>query len=355
MRILFITRKFPPAVGGMEQFSAGFAKQFEDETVVIALRSSQRNLVWWIPYMILRAVWLARMVDVIHIGDGVLAWPGKLVHWLTRKPIAITVHGLDLTYSNFGYQRYIWSGLRGYSAIVCVSAYTESIVQAHLADARTLVIHNGIELPEHVTNSTIISTTARAAQITKYLPNLDITHSKVLLTIGRLVKRKGVNWFIKEVMSHLPSNYHYVIAGSGPEREKIEHTIAALQLSDRVHLLGYVPDEDIPALYSVADAFLMPNISVSGDVEGFGMVALESAAAGVPVIASNLEGITDAVIDHSTGFLVESSNVKAWKQAIHDVVEQSALPEQQVIQAVRRQYAWPVIKQSYQHLFNSLN
>lgn len=351
MRILFITRKFPPAVGGMEQFSAGFTKQFKDEAVVIALRSSQRNLLWWIPYMIIRAVWLARAVDVIHIGDGVLAWPGKLVHWLTKKPITITVHGLDLTYSKFGYQSYIWSGLRGYSGIVCVSAYTEALVQAHLAGARTLVIHNGIELPEDLTPPKNIHTEL----IAKYLPNVDIANNKVLLTIGRLVKRKGVNWFIQEVLPHLPNNYHYVIAGSGPERENIEHTINTLQLNQRVHLLGYVPDDVIPVLYQAADVFIMPNIVVPGDVEGFGIVALESASAGVPVVASNVEGITDAVIDHSTGFLVESSNVKAWKQAIHEVVEQSALPAQQVVETVQRQYAWPVLKQRYLNLFNSFN
>ena len=87
-------------------------------------------------------------------------------------------------------------------------------------------------------------------------------------------------------------------------------------LQDRVHLLGRVSDELLAALYRGADLFVMPNIRVPGDMEGFGVVLLEAALNGMPAVAAGIEGILDVVADGQNGVLVESGNAAAFREAI---------------------------------------
>ena len=113
----------------------------------------------------------------------------------------------------------------------------------------------------------------------------------VLLTLGRLVPRKGVRWFVSEVMSQLPETVVYVVAGSGSDEDAIRSAIAGIGPSgQRVLLLGQVDEGLRDALFTGADLFIMPNVVVPGDMEGFGLVAIEAAAAGALVVASALGG-----------------------------------------------------------------
>jgi glycosyltransferase involved in cell wall biosynthesis len=138
----------------------------------------------------------------------------------------------------------------------------------------------------------------------------------VLLTNGRLVKRKGAAWFIRSVMPLLPATTLYVLAGAGPEEAAIRSAVKELALEDRVRLLGRVPDRERDVLLHTADLFVQPNIAVTGDVEGFGLAVLEAAICGRPVVAANLEGLKDAIRDGENGVLVESADAQAWLRAI---------------------------------------
>ncbi len=83
--------------------------------------------------------------------------------------------------------------------------------------------------------------------------------------------------------------------------------------------IGKKPDRFRDILLNAADAFIMPNISIPDDVEGFGISALEAGACGLPVIASNIQGIRDAVLDGITGYLVEEGDVEGYISKIHSL------------------------------------
>ena len=137
--------------------------------------------------------------------------------------------------------------------------------------------------------------------------------TRILLTVGRLVPRKGVKWFVEHVMAKLPENVVYAIAGTGPDEQAIRDSIRAIgSAGTRVRLLGRVDDETRTALYTGADIFVMPNLPVGGDMEGFGLVALEAATAGALVVASDLEGIRDAVLEDETGVLCPSGDAECF-------------------------------------------
>src|SRR5690606_29098600 len=132
-----------------------------------------------------------------------------------------------------------------------------------------------------------------------------------------LIARKGVFWFVEKALPEIikkRKDVAYLVSGSGPDQDAIAQTIEKHGLKNYVFLLGRTSDETLSNLYNVADAFIMPNIRVKGDLEGFGLVALEAASCGTPVVASNIEGIKDAIMDGKNGFLVKDKDTHAYVQ-----------------------------------------
>ncbi len=346
--VLFITRKYPPKVGGMENFSAGLTKALAGDCFVLPLRHSQVHLLWWLPYVVLKGIWVSRRVDSIHIGDGVLAWLGVFLHWLTKKPISITVHGLDLTYNKYGYQQYIWWGLKRYSAIVAVSKNTAHILSTHgIPESTTFTISNGVDMQEW-------DIPRSKKPLEKLIQNIPVDSSFIMLTVGRLIKRKGVAWFVEKVMPQLPKNVIYIIVGSGPEQQHIQQLITSLHLDTRAYMLGRVDEHTLKALYGAADVFVMPNIQIANDVEGFGIVAIEAGASGLPVLAAKVEGMQDILVDGSTGLLIQSEDAEAWKQAIYEAVNNGSYDSERIISITKQKFSWETVARQYQNMFNIL-
>jgi phosphatidylinositol alpha-1,6-mannosyltransferase len=175
----------------------------------------------------------------------------------------------------------------------------------------------------------------------------------VLLTVGRLVKRKGVVWFVRNVLPRL-KNVLYVVVGEGEDRADVERAIAETRTFDDVLLLGKIGEGRLGDLLRSADVFVMPNIVVPNDVEGFGIVALEAAASGLPVVAANLQGIKDAILHGENGMLVEPENAAAFVEAVAalamDGDARRALGEQ-ARRVTEREYSWPKIVERYEAHF----
>jgi phosphatidylinositol alpha-1,6-mannosyltransferase len=146
------------------------------------------------------------------------------------------------------------------------------------------------------------------------------TDDVVMLTLGRLVRRKGVLWFVRKVFPRLPSNVAYLVAGDGPDADEVRKSVIALRLEERVHMLGAVDDSDRERLLRGADLFVQPNVPVPGDMEGFGLVILEAAMRDTAIVASGIEGIRDAVIDGQTGILLPSEHEDAWVERLTELV-----------------------------------
>jgi phosphatidylinositol alpha-1,6-mannosyltransferase len=138
---------------------------------------------------------------------------------------------------------------------------------------------------------------------------------KILLTVGRLVARKGHDTVLRAlpmIAKDVPG-VHYLIVGDGPNRACLQRLSEAMGVSDRVSFCGAVSDADLPAYYRLADVFIMVSRRVEsrGDVEGFGIVYLEANAAGLPAIAADGCGAVDAISDGVNGLLVRDAESPA--------------------------------------------
>jgi glycosyltransferase involved in cell wall biosynthesis len=317
---MIITRNYPPQTGGLENYSFHLTRELKRHTParVIALGKSKPHLIWFLPLALagsLASVWCGS-IRRVHLCDGLLAPIGLVIKLFSRSRVSISVHGLDVTFSQPLYQRLIPFCLRYLDQIVCVSRSTrDECLKRGIPAERCVVIPNGIPVEEF----------RLAGDRLDLIPELErilgrpLAGRKILVTVGRLVKRKGVQWFIEEVLPKLGPKYLHVVVGTGPELETIQYVVIRRNLQDHVVLTGRWPDRLRNSLLQASDAFIMPNISIPGDIEGFGIAALEAGACGLPVIAAGIQGIRDAVLDGVTGYLVRERDAEEFADRIKSV------------------------------------
>lgn len=306
-----------------------------------------------VPYLFAKATreLMKGGIDVIHVNDGLMAPAGYLLSRIFHKPFTVVVHGLDITYTNRFFKTVVpWAVSRA-DQVFCISqAAADEAVKRGVPQEKLAVIPLAVRDDLHGESN-------RAALI-KYLEVPAGT--PILLTVGRLQKRKGVAWFIGEALPGLVKKYPdllYLVIGEGPERANIEAVIAETGLEKNVRLAGRLEGEAYAAAYNGADVFVMPNIPVTGDVEGFGLVLLEASLCTRPVVAADLEGIKDAVADGKNGILVPPKNVQAFQEAVGRF-----LKDKQYATRFGRQsrahslnnYQWPAIASRYVEYYRQI-
>ena len=286
-----------------------------------------------------------RKYDALLLGDGVLAITG----WLSKvfypnKQVICVVHGLDLTFTSNVYQKF-WVNffLPKLDKLIAVGNETVRVaIEKRIHEDKIVFIPNGVDTEKHLLASDV-------DDLEKVLGK-SIANKKTLLTSGRLAKRKGAAWFISNVMPKLPTDFIYIVAGSGPDKENISQAIAENKLEDRVSLLGYVTDQDKNILLNATDLFVQPNIKVAGDMEGFGISVIEAGACRLPVLASDMEGLKDAIKDEKNGFLVQPENADAFAGKITELFAAGSPREiygENVRNFVIENYSWKNIAQIY--------
>jgi len=350
MKLLFITRKYPPQIGGMENFSKGLYDHLTVEKDLIALKKSQKHLTWFLPYAFFKTIFKASKYDVIFLADGALAFLGWMIKKFTKTKVVITVHGLDLTYTSNLYQKWNVSKLQSLDHVVAISESTKDICLGKGIDENKVTI-----IPNGVNKNDVAPIFPKSPQKLSSIIGQNLDDKKVLLTVGRLIKRKGVEWFIQEVVPRLPKNTYYLVAGSGPEQAEIELAIKTHHLEDKVFLLGKLERHQLKDLYQEADLFVMPNIKVKGDVEGFGIVALEAASYGLPIVASNIEGLRNSV-SKETGVLLPEKSTSEFVQHITTFLENPTLLERKSLGAfeyANNNFTWDKVAKKYQQVFSS--
>lgn len=308
MKVLFISRSFPPVVGGIERQNAEIAKALAQRCSVklIANRRGKYLLPLFLPWATLRALLLLPGQDAVLLGDGVLGVTGYILKLFTSKPVVCITHGLDLTYNSSIYQRlWVRTFLPRLDRLIAVgnATLTEG-VRRGIPEELFVFIPNGVSIPP---SSSSTYSRRDLARLLGRQPG-----QTVLLTLGRLIRRKGIAWFVETVIPRLDEGITYIIAGAGPEEENIGKAITGLGLENRVYLLGSVSDPDRELLYQTADIFIQPNIPVQDDIEGFGLVVLEAAAHGRVVVAAAIEGLQDAITDGENGYLVTPADANAY-------------------------------------------
>ena len=361
LRILFLSRAYPPTVGGIENqnyaISVWLGKKADVTT--IANRGGKRHLPVFLPCAAVRAFFLAFRTDAILLGDGVLAPIGlflKLTH--PRTPILSVIHGLDLTFgTKKGFLATVYKAvnlpsLRSLDRLLAVSRQTRDVaISIGIPAENTSVIPNGID-PDDVLE-------AHGRTDLDRLLGEDTTNRFVILRVGRYVKHKGVEWFIRNVVPKLPDTVLFV-AGGAVVRKKTagdhdyfplcETAVKELNLETKVRLLTDLPQDDLKVLLNTSDIAVSPNIPVPGSMEGFGINVLEASVCGLPVVASRLEGLAEAITDGKNGRLVEPENADAFRDAILDFMTDDAARTAFGTRAAaytREHYHWDAISDRY--------
>lgn len=327
IRILFISRAFPPTTGGIETQNYQTYKNLSKHCEVHLIKNSHGKyfLPVFLPYALIRSLASFRY-DAILLGDGVLSMIGYFIKVFRRKPIVSFLHGLDVTFENRIYQL-LWPKLflPGMDLLIVPSRATyEQALEKGIPENRLILIPDGVEIPD------LRRQNVKPKSQLSWEADQD---SLILVTIGRLVRRKGVEWFIRNCAPKLKGEWNYYIAGEGKEKDRIQIAIKDTGLSDHIHVLGAISDNQKISLYQAADIFIQPNISVAGDIEGFGLVVLEAASYGVPVVASDIDGLSDAITHNKNGFLVPEKDADAFCERISFLQENRDFSERFGIKA----------------------
>jgi phosphatidylinositol alpha-1,6-mannosyltransferase len=354
MKVLFVARRFPPSIGGMQKFAYDLTQALPKENVELVKVTWGGSNIWLplvLPWLFVRGLWALlsdRSIDVIHMQDAVLSPLGWLLSKLSRRPWIVVAHGLDLTFKLAFYQKVNLFFARRCGAMVAISQATaDEATRRGVPDKKVTVIPLGVS-QDKLPNTNRPNLLASAG-----IPR----DAKILITVGRLAKRKGVAWFVANVLPHISGDVHYVVIGEGVERENIERAVEKHDQAPRVHLLGEVDDSTKQSWLSAADIFVMPNITVPGDMEGFGIVAHEAAMAELPVVASNIEGIAQALQDGENSILLQEKDAKAYQKTIEELLSDDK--KRQTFGRQARKYTlttfgWSKIAQQYENTYKKL-
>jgi phosphatidylinositol alpha-1,6-mannosyltransferase len=371
MKIIFVSHKHAPGIGGMEVHNTRLYQYLckNNEIIPIIKRQDESILIF-----ILRFRSSIREVlkqhpdsDIIYTNDGLMAlFVAPLKKEFKHLSFITTVHGLEAAFPSNIYQNKILPQLNYFDKIISVSSFTNSLLarNPYIQLEKLAVVKNGCD---DITTQRVIN----IDYINKYK---FLEGKKILLSVGRAVKRKGFAWFAKEVMPRLSQDYIYVIVGPTKKRSAISHillsmcgerftkyidliwgypndseAITKVQNSNIIHL-GSLPQSELDHIINMAHVAIIPNIEEEGDVEGFGLVALEFGCQGKQVIASNIQGLQDAIVHGKNGYLIKAADTKLWVKTILDI-DKNAIPPSSVKQFIQEHYSWDRMGKSYLNIF----
>ena len=337
--ILLLTRNLPPLVGGMETLlynsanclagdyrltvvgPRGCAEYFPAE---IECLEAPRSLALFLLVTPFLCLWAARgrHFRALVGGSGLMAPCLWLLSKILRVPTTCFIHGLDIVVASRIYQALFLPCVRRMNFIIANSSNTRGLcIERGVEPTRITVIPPGCGQP----------TVNREAGKRYLEQQLGRQSDFLLLFVGRVVPRKGLLRFMREAFADLlqrrPGTV-LAIVGEEPV-ESLAHRSAEMSelttlveqrgWGEVVRFLGKVDDAALSLCYSGADCLLFPLVPVAGDVEGFGMVAIEAAAHGLQTVAFAEGGVVDAVAAGASGYLVQSGDYPAMVQVLTEV------------------------------------
>jgi phosphatidylinositol alpha-1,6-mannosyltransferase len=247
--------------------------------------------------------------DVILAVGMQAVWLGATISNLTRVPLVAIGGGTEfLRKSRTDRTITRWAFGRAQS-LVAISNYTFGLMSAMGIDvSRARVIPPGADGDLY----------GPGLSTDRLRNRLGLGDSKIILTVGHVSKRKAQDVVIKAlpvVLKDCP-DVKYLIAGLPTRRKELRQLAVDLGVDNHVVFLGQVPQEELPYLYNLADVFVLVSRHSSGQVEGFGIVAVEAALCGTPAVVSRDCGLEEAVVENETAFVVNPDDPEATAEAI---------------------------------------
>jgi phosphatidylinositol alpha-1,6-mannosyltransferase len=352
-KVLFITRKWPPSVGGMETYSVELTEELKKiiELKIYPLEGNKDGsppAFFFITLFIFKSIlqcFKFRMVDAIHLGDMVL-WPLAIFCRLFNHNLSLVIsaHGTDVAYPlRRGFLPFLYGKYLALGALV-MNSHIKVVANSHATAAycRSYGFNNVYVVPLGVKQRLITN-------------NTHSLKSNYILFVGRLAQRKGLGWFVHNVLPQLPDNISLKVAGTKWDANEL----MAINSSPRTKYLGPIYGEELAALRRNAIAVIMPNINCGGrDFEGFGLTAVEAAADGAILIASGIDGIVDAVIDGKSGWLLPSADAAAWKNKIIEIINWDSNRRSDFVndarETIKKHYSWERTAHDTLEIYNQI-
>lgn len=330
-RTLLVSENFPPTPGGSGRWfweiyrrlpadryfmlagNPADARQFDSTHALSIERTSLLSMkhwgiakpsaTWhyWKAIRQIRRLTKRHGIERLHVGrtlpEGVMALAMNVLY---RMPYVCYVHGEDVTMAATSRElsALVRRVLHRAERVVANSHNTESLLlqQWNVPRDRLVVMHPGVDTKQ-------FTPAAAEAAIRRELGWQD---RRVLLTVGRLQRRKGHDHLIQalpQIRSAIP-NVLYSILSDGEERPRLERLVEELGLGECVQFRGRAEDDEIIRCYQQCDLFVLPNRTEGVDIEGFGMVLLEAQACGKPVVAGDSGGTRETMQVPETGLII---------------------------------------------------
>ena len=331
MKILFISHAYPPTKGGVESQNYNLANKLREttETKIIANGRGKGFLPIFLPWAFLKAFFLMTKYDVCLLGNGVLAPIGVVLNFFhPKKKFFCVVHGLDITFAN---REGLLSKTYRNINIPSLKKFHKLFMVGNATIEEAVAIGIDRELCQFIPNG-VSEEDFKESHTKKELSPIygkNVENKKVILRLGRFVPHKGTSWFIENVMPKLPENIVLIAAGGRVDRRTAgdrdafvdcEKAITDNHLEDRVRLIPSIPQDQLKIILNTADLVVAPNVKIPGTMEGFGINVIEAGICDRVVLASNLEGLADAIKNGENGILIEPENAEQWIKKINGVV-----------------------------------
>ncbi len=360
-KLLIATIEFPPQKGGIANYLAGLAGALPSDKVVVlcprhegaqnfdsheSYKIYRKNLfykfIWpkWLP--MIYHLWRAsrrEKVEAILVGQILPVGTAAMIfNKFFKIPYFISCHGMDiLTAAGDPRKKNLMNKiLEQASGVIANSEFTKNeLMKLGVLENKITIIYPGVKVAGGIEPEKILEIKNR----------LGLADKKIILTVGRLVARKGHDKVIKampKILERAP-NAIYVVAGDGPERKNLELEIKNYELENNVLLLGKISEEKKNAFYQLCDVFVMVPRQIGADVEGFGTVYLEANSFGKPVVAGGSGGVVEAVVGGATGLVVDPENIGEISDAVIKILSDEALAKklgEQGRERVEKEFNW---------------
>ena len=353
-RILFLSRRYPPSMGGIQTHCyhmCTLLSKWVDVKLVALSRQHLIHLVWFVPYTYLASLFevLFRKVDTIYFSDGVICCLATFLRPFTRARFIVTVYGLELTFSHWLFSKLMKWGITRCERVLVISQHTGRITaESGVPEEKIHLIYLGVEPG---------TLTPERHKIVKQ--NFEEQHGisfekeKVLLNFGRQVRRKGLVPFLQKGFHLLNSDIRLII-GMGSTGEEIPKIKAESErYGERIILLDHLDDDTAAMLRAESDVFIMPNLAIATDAEGFGIAPLEAMYVGVLSVAFAVDALVESV--NEWGYMVEPGDYQGFVDKIHEHLgltpEERASRGSKASEYVRREYTWEKTAREYLEVF----
>jgi phosphatidylinositol alpha-1,6-mannosyltransferase len=335
-RLLLVTRNLPPLVGGMERLNWHMADELAKVADVRVIAPSGSALPEKVELREVPLRPLGRFLltaqrsalrearawkpDVVLAGSGLTALPVLLAARGAGARAAAYVHGLDLAVRHPLYRALWHPALRRLDCVIANSRPTAALARSlGIASAHIGIVRPGVELPAALPDEPTIAAFRRKHAL---------GNRPLLLSVGRLSERKGLREFVERALPRIVAarpDVLLLVVGDVPKNalragsqspESIRAAARQSGVEDNVRLLGLLDETSLKLAYCTADVHVFPIRKLADDPEGFGMVAVEAAAHGLPTVAFAVGGVVDAVEDGASGCLVIPDDYAAFAGAV---------------------------------------